>query len=97
MGQLVLGFRVRSGGDGISNVVSGQKFFQYNVLGSAILSAAQGAATMGLSKVMPVSQASAGPTMMSRSRVAPATRPRSIAKSTAMYLNRTTRCRYGME
>lgn len=45
---------------GIANVISHQKFFQTNVLGAALLSAAQGAATLGLQHLVQVSQASAG-------------------------------------
>ena len=49
-GSLIVGSASAAVTTGISNVVSGGDFFQYNVLGSAILSAAQGAATMGLRK-----------------------------------------------
>jgi len=57
---LLLGSASAAVTTGVANVISGQEFFQYNVLGSAILTAAQGAATMGLTKVVGVSQASAG-------------------------------------
>jgi RHS repeat-associated protein len=43
---------------GISNVAAGRSFFGYDMLGAAFLSAAQGAATMGLNQLIAVSQAS---------------------------------------
>jgi RHS repeat-associated protein len=43
---------------GISNSLSGRSFFDYNMLGAAMISAAQGAATLGLQKAISVSQAS---------------------------------------
>jgi RHS repeat-associated protein len=43
---------------GISNVISDKSFFGYNVLGAALLSAAEGAAALGLQEVVQVSQAS---------------------------------------
>src|SRR6185437_5784831 len=47
---------------GISNAISskGKDFWGWNMLGAAVLSAAQGAATLGLKGVIAVSQASAG-------------------------------------
>ena len=45
---------------GISNVVAGRAFFGYDMLGAAFLSAAQGAASLGLQQVIAASQASIG-------------------------------------
>ena len=56
--SLIMGSASAAITTGISNVMSGKAFFQVNVLGSALLSAAEGAATLGLQKLVPVSQAS---------------------------------------
>ena len=56
--SLLIGATAAAVTTGISNVIQGQDFWQYNVLGAALLSAAQGAATIGLQKLAPVSQAS---------------------------------------
>jgi RHS repeat-associated protein len=45
---------------GISNLAAGRSFLGYDMLGAAFLSAAQGAATMGLNQVITASQASIG-------------------------------------
>jgi RHS repeat-associated protein len=44
---------------GISNALAGRSFFEYNMLGAAMISAAQGAATLGLQRAVSVSLASA--------------------------------------
>jgi RHS repeat-associated protein len=56
---LILGSASAAVTTGITNVISGRDFFDYNVLGAAMLSAATGAAALGLQKVATVSQASA--------------------------------------
>ena len=58
-GSLFLGSASAAVSTGISNVLSGKDFFQINVLGAAILTAAEGALTIGLTKVAALSQASA--------------------------------------
>jgi RHS repeat-associated protein len=57
--SLVFGSASAAVTTGISNVVSGGSFFDYNVLGSAMISAASSAATLGVQKVIAISEASA--------------------------------------
>ena len=57
--SLIMGSASAAVTTGISNALSGKSFFQYNVLGAAFLSAAQGAVTLGLQELAPVSKAGA--------------------------------------
>jgi hypothetical protein len=63
---LVLGVASAAVTTGIANVLSHRDFFQYNLLEAALLSAAQGAATLGLRKAIAVSQASSAPAVRSK-------------------------------